>query len=91
MAVEVREAGVSTVRYWAAARAAAGVPSEQLDAATLGDALASAAQAHGAALEKVLSVCSYVVDGDPVGRRPHDEVPLGPGSLVDVLPPFAGG
>jgi sulfur carrier protein ThiS len=39
----------------------------------------------------VLAVCSYVVDGDPVGARDHAEVPLAAGGLVDVLPPFAGG
>ena len=79
------------LRYWAAARAAAGVAEEPLDAATLADALGQAAQRHGSALEKVLSVCSYVVDGDPVGARPHDGVTLGRDALVDVLPPFAGG
>ena len=81
----------TTLRYWAAARAAAGTASDELAAATLQEAVAGAVTRHGATLEKVLSVCSYVVDGDPVGSRPHDGVPLTPGSLVDVLPPFAGG
>jgi molybdopterin synthase sulfur carrier subunit len=82
---------MTTLRYWAAARAAAGGPADELEAATLHDALAQAVALHGSALEKVLSVCSYVVDGDPVGARPHEGVALAPGSLVDVLPPFAGG
>ena len=82
---------MSTLRYWAAARAAAGTPADELDAVTLHDALGQAVGRHGSALEKVLSVCSYVVDGDPVGSRPHDAVALRDGSLVDVLPPFAGG
>ena len=82
---------MTTLRYWAAARAAAGVPDEELDAPTLADALAQAVARHGSALEKVLSVCSYVVDGDPVGARPHDGVVLARDALVDVLPPFAGG
>lgn len=82
---------MTTLRYWAAARAAAGVPSEETDAATLADALAQAVARHGSGLEKVLSVCSYVVDGDPVGARAHDAVALGGDALVDVLPPFAGG
>jgi len=82
---------VTTVRYWAAARAAAGTAEEQLEAGTLAEALALAAAAHGPALQKVLTVCSYVVDGDPVGSRAHEQVALRPGALVDVLPPFAGG
>jgi len=82
---------MTTVRYWAAARAAAGRAQEEVEAATLADALASAAERHGPALAKVLTVCSYVVDGDPVGARRHEDVPLAPGVLVDVLPPFAGG
>lgn len=82
---------MTTVRYWAGARAAAGTASEELDAATLADALAAAAAAHGERLERVLAVCAFVVDGDPVGARPHASVALQRGSLVDVLPPFAGG
>lgn len=84
-------AAVTRLRYWAAARAAAGTDCDDLEAGTLGEALAQARTKHGDQLARVLSVCSYVVDGDPVGRREHDAVPLSPGSLVDVLPPFAGG
>lgn len=82
---------MTTVRYWAAARAAAGTSSDQLAGGTLAEALAAAVAAHGERLERVLAVCAYVVDGDPVGSRPHASVALAPGSLVDVLPPFAGG
>lgn len=82
---------MTTLRYWAAARAAAGVAADELEAATLADALGQAVARHGSTLEKVLSVCSYVVDGDPVGARPHDGVVLRGDALVDVLPPFAGG
>lgn len=91
LAQEGETGAMSTLRYWAAARAAAGTATDELDAATLHDALAEAVARHGAGLEKVLSVCSYVVDGDPVGGRAHDAVPLAPGALVEVLPPFAGG
>ena len=82
---------MTTLRYWAAARAAAGTATDHLNAGTLSDAVTQAVALHGSALEKVLSVCSYVVDGDPVGSRAHEAVPLAAGSLVDVLPPFAGG
>jgi molybdopterin synthase sulfur carrier subunit len=81
----------TTVRYWAGARAAAGTSTDEVEAATLADALADVSARHGAALARVLSVCSFVVDGDPVGGRDHADVPLATAALVDVLPPFAGG
>jgi sulfur-carrier protein len=82
---------VTTVRYWAAARAAAGVAEEQTAAATLAEALLLARAARDERFTRVLDVCSFVVDGDPVGGRDHADVPLRAGTLVDVLPPFAGG
>ena len=82
---------MTTLRYWAAARAAAGVESEQVTAPTLAEALAQVTDRRGPALERVLQVCSYVLDGAPVGRRPHEDVALPADGLVDVLPPFAGG
>jgi hypothetical protein len=36
-------------------------------------------------------VCSFVVGEQPVGLRPHGEVRLADGDVVEVLPPFAGG
>lgn len=81
----------TTIRYWAGARAAAGVTSEETSAATLAEALLLARSVRDDRFSKVLEVCSYVVDGDPVGSRDHASVPLVDGGLVDVLPPFAGG
>lgn len=81
----------TTIRYWAAARAAAGVPEEQTSAQTLAEALLLARSVRDDRFGRVLGVCSFVVDGDPVGARDHAEVPLPAGGLVDVLPPFAGG
>lgn len=81
---------MTTLRYWASARSAAGVASEQVDAGTLAVALGQVG-AGRERLARVLEVCSYVVDGDPVGTRPHDTVDLSQAQLVDVLPPFAGG
>lgn len=81
----------TTLRYWAAARAAAGTDSEQTSAATLAEALLLARSTRDDRFGTVLSVCSFVVDGDPVGGRDHASVPLRDGGLVDVLPPFAGG
>ena len=80
-----------TVRYWAAARAAAGVESDEVPAATLAEAVAAVGALRGAPLARVLAACSYLVDSAPAGRRPPEEVPLPPGSVVEALPPFAGG
>ncbi|MCY7365274.1 MAG: MoaD/ThiS family protein [Frankiaceae bacterium] len=82
---------MTTIRYWAGARAAAGTSSEQTSAATLAEALLLARSVRDDRFSKVLEVCSFVVDGDPVGARDHAEVRLAEGGLVDVLPPFAGG
>lgn len=80
-----------TVRYFAAARAAAGVPSENVDigeAATVGDALDAIVARHGEALGKVLAACSFLLDSVAVRDR---ATPLPPTAELDVLPPFAGG
>lgn len=82
---------MTTLRYWAAARAAAGTAEEQTSAATLAEALLLARSVRDDRFGEVLRVCSFVVDGAPVGNRDHAEVRLGGGELVDVLPPFAGG
>ena len=80
-----------TVRYWAAAKAAAGIHEEPVEAATLAEALDRVRARHDERFAQVLLHCSYVVDGDPVGARDHTAVRLVPGGLVDCLPPFAGG
>jgi molybdopterin synthase sulfur carrier subunit len=77
-----------TVRYFAGARAAAGVETEDRTAATLAELVRQLADAHGPRLEKVLTACSFLVDG----AQTHDpQAALAPGTVVDVLPPFAGG
>lgn len=80
-----------TIRYWAAAKAAAGVDSEAFEADTLQAALDAARRAHGAELTRVLTACSFLIDEDPVGTRPHAEVALRDGVTIECLPPFAGG
>ncbi|MGQ0846937.1 MAG: MoaD/ThiS family protein [Sporichthyaceae bacterium] len=80
-----------TIRYWAAARAAAGVESEPFEAATLAEALAAAAERHGGDLARVLTACSFLIDADPVGTRDHSTVVLPDGATIEALPPFAGG
>lgn len=75
-----------TVRYWAAAQAAAGTHEETLAAGDL-EQLRTAALAAHPALEPVLKVASFLLDG----RRVDGAQPLTSGALVEVLPPFAGG
>lgn len=82
-----------TIRYWAAAKAAAGTAEEAYEAATLAEALDAARARHAGRPDfaRVLPRCSFLVDGDPVGTRAHDTVRLTQGGTVEVLPPFAGG
>jgi sulfur-carrier protein len=83
---------IVTMRYWAAAKDAAGVAEQQLTADTLAAALSSAAAASGGAqLRAVLDRSSFLIDGNPVGRRAADSVVLADGNVIEVLPPFAGG
>jgi molybdopterin converting factor small subunit len=79
---------VATVRYFAAARAAAGIFSETVDAGSVQELTEVLARRHGERLVRVLGACSFLVDGLAC-REPTTE--LSPSSTVDVLPPFAGG
>jgi sulfur-carrier protein len=79
-----------TVRYFAAARAAAGAESETviLRRGTTVAELVERLAVPGTCLAKVLSRCSYLCDGIAVR---DDTKALRPGDTIDVLPPFAGG
>jgi molybdopterin synthase sulfur carrier subunit len=77
-----------TVRYFAGARAASGVDTESREAASLDELVGQIVAEHGEKLERVLTACSFLVDG--TSTRDHTLV-LSPGATVDVLPPFAGG
>lgn len=80
-----------TIRFWAAAKDAAGRAEEPYDAATLADALTAARAGRDARFGAVLDRCSYLVDAAPVGKRDHDTIELTDGGVIEVLPPFAGG
>ncbi|MBQ0830806.1 MoaD/ThiS family protein [Streptomyces tagetis] len=80
-----------TVRYWAAAKAAAGVAEEPYEADTLAGVLDAVRERHPGELTRVLTRCSFLVDGDPAGTRARETVRLAEGGTVEVLPPFAGG
>jgi molybdopterin converting factor small subunit len=82
-----------TIRYWAAAKDAAGVPEESLEAVTLRDALNTvvASRKPDGRLAAVLARSSFLVNADPVGKADKGSVVLGEGAVIEVLPPFAGG
>jgi molybdopterin converting factor small subunit len=88
--------GSVTVRYWAAARAAAGVETDVLPAdgtTTLADVLAAVRALHAdrPRLSDVVGVCSVLVGDRPVGAAEPADVVVLPGETVELLPPFAGG
>lgn len=80
-----------TMRFWAAAKAAAGTHEEPYDAVTLAEAVAAARDGRGGEFARVVGRSSFLIDGEPVGTRPHESVTLPEGGVVEVLPPFAGG
>lgn len=93
-----------TINYFAAARAATGLSTEQIDydviaaehdgRVTRGAVENALAQRHGEApageppLLEVLGRCSFLLDGEAC-PGPQEAIP--DGSTLDVLPPFAGG
>jgi molybdopterin converting factor small subunit len=81
------------IRYWAAAKEAAGVAEESVEADTLRDALntAIASRKPDKRLEIVIARSSFLVNADPVGRAARESIALDEGAVIEVLPPFAGG
>ena len=82
-----------TIRYWAAAKEAAGQAEESVDAVTLRDALnaAVARRKPDRTLAAVITRSSFLVNADPVGRAAAESIMLDDGAVIEVLPPFAGG
>lgn len=84
-----------TVRYWAGARAAAGTAEDVFDAspgATLADVVALVLERHpGDRMARTVAVCSVLLGDQPVGSRDPGAVVVPAGSVVELLPPFAGG
>lgn len=80
------------VRYWAAAKDAAGTGEETVEADTLQEVVDTVC--HDRAddrFQRVLGVSSILVDEKPVGTRSHRDITITEGSVIEVLPPFAGG
>ncbi|TDO14087.1 MULTISPECIES: MoaD/ThiS family protein [Mycobacteriaceae] len=79
-----------TVRFFAAARAAAGADSDLLSVrqgATVADVVSELC-CRSDELARVLQRCSYLCDGIAVRNQGAE---LLNGQTLDVLPPFAGG
>lgn len=81
------------VRYWAAARAAAGRETDDVPGQTLSEVLAAVRDLHAdnVRLLRVIDVCSVLVGENPVGTQDPASVRIDPGDTVELLPPFAGG
>lgn len=77
---------MAVVRFFAAAEEAAGTDRQQRSEASLGELRATLLAEHPG-LRGLLPRCAVLVDG----ARVDDDHVLGDDSLVDVLPPFAGG
>lgn len=85
-----------TVRYWAAAKAAAGVDSDVVEGTsptTLAAVLHEVLRRHAdsARFEDVVGVCSILLGDRPVGGEDPEEITVRPGDVLQLLPPFAGG
>lgn len=87
-----------TIRYWAAAKDAAGTPEESVTAVTLADAIdavlasrSARGLAGGGRLREVLTRSSFLVDGTRANKAIAEAITLSDGALIEILPPFAGG
>ena len=82
-----------TIQYWAAAREAAGVEAESVEAETLAEALAAIVARRGddRRLSSVLATSSFLVDGASAGRSVAADLVLPDAAVIEVLPQFAGG
>lgn|SRR6478752_2981123 len=88
-------ASVVTVRYWAAARSAAGIEADEVAVTgevTLAWVLDQVRARHDdGRFRDVVAICSVLVGDRPVGGHDPATVVVPPGSAVELLPPFAGG
>ncbi len=81
-----------TIQYWAAARDAAGVEAEPVEAATLAEALyVVLSRREDDRLRSVLATSSFLVDGAAAGRSVAAGLVLNDKAVIEVLPQFAGG
>ncbi len=84
-----------TVRYWAGARAAAGTAEDSFEVqheVTLAEVVGLVLERHpGDRMARTVAVCSVLLGDRPVRSQDPETVVVAPGSVVELLPPFAGG
>lgn len=95
MELNMNETQVIRIRYWAAARSAAGRETDEVATTTemtLADVLSEVLRRHpGTSLEQTLAVCSVLLGDRPIATEDPGDVLVPPGSTLEFLPPFAGG
>lgn len=82
------------VRYWAAAKAAAGTAQDAIATEvplSLADVVRRSSELHPGRLAHVLRACSTLVDDRPTASSDPAVTMVEPGQTVEFLPPFAGG
>jgi sulfur-carrier protein len=91
--VRISDMAKVTIRYWAAAKEAAGLPEESLAAVTLSEALNTvvASRKPDTRLADIIARSSFLVNAVQAGRAARESVILEEGAVIEVLPPFAGG
>jgi hypothetical protein len=94
--IDASPGGQITLRYWAAAKAAAGTDRDVVEVAgpvDLGWLVAEAVRRHPdrTRLADVLATCSVLIGDRPAGAADSGTVRIEPGDHVELLPPFAGG
>jgi molybdopterin synthase sulfur carrier subunit len=89
-------AGQIRLRYWASARAAAGIDEDVLEVTgplSLEAVQARAKELHASSFRfaAVIDSCSVLLGDRPVASADPRTVVVEPGQTVEFLPPFAGG
>ena len=85
---------VVSIRFWAAARAAAGTSEVAVETSvpvTLAELVERVLVGRPERLGAVLAGCSVLLGDQPVSTRDPADVLVAPGQTVEFLPPFAGG
>lgn len=76
---------------FAAAREAAGAREAAIEASSVGEALKAACDRYGPGFERVLALCTVLVDEVKVDRARVWEVPVEDLTEIAILPPVSGG
>lgn len=76
------------VRYWGGAKAMAGTSAEQVSGDTLSMVLTEVQRAH-AGIGRLLTAGVLLVDGEQA--NPDMDRMVSPSTVVEILPPCAGG